>query len=418
MNTNNQTIPAGYKQTEVGVIPNDWEVEELKNIVDFKNGKAHENSIVENGKYIVVNSKFISTEGDVVKYSNECLCPAEKGSVLMVMSDVPNGRAIAKCYLVDENNKYTINQRICSLKPKIDSKFLYYKIDRNPYFLSFDDGVKQTNLRKDDIQVCKLGIPSDLKEQTSISTVLYDVNRLIQKTEKLISKKRAIKQGAMQELLTGKRRLTGFRGEWMTDHLPNICWFQEGPGVRTYQFTNSGTKLLNGTNINDNILDLSTTERYISDKQANGMYSHFLADENDIVIASSGITIDKFDEKVAIVDKASLPLCMNTSTIRLKAISPKISREYLFYFLQSDSFKKQIGGQATGSAQLNFGPYHLKRVEINLPHDEKEQNAITSILLSVDKEIRLLEKKLEKYQQIKQGAMQVLLTGKIRLIKN
>jgi len=145
-------IRKGYKQTEVGIITSDWEVKKLGEIADFSNGKAHENFISDDGKYIVANSKFISSEGEVIKYSDHCFCLASIGEILMVMSDVPNGKAIAKCFLVDRNEKYTVNQRICSLRAKIvDSRFLFYKLNRNPYYLTFDDGVKQTNLRKEDV---------------------------------------------------------------------------------------------------------------------------------------------------------------------------------------------------------------------------------------------------------------------------
>lgn len=414
-----KTIPQGYKQSDLGLIPNDWDVKELGNIVIFKNGKAHENFINNDGSYIVVNSKFISSEGEVVKHSDKQLCPAEKDSILMVMSDVPSGKAIAKCFFVEKSGKYTINQRICSFYPKISPLFLYYKINRNPYFLAFDDGVKQTNLRKSEVLACEIAIPNSISEQDNISKVLSDIDSLIQKTEKLISKKKAIKQGVMSQLLSGKQRLPGFNGEWKEINLTEGYWFQEGPGVRTSQFTKSGIKLLNGTNIFKGEVNLETTERFISKSEAYGPYSHFLADDGDIVIASSGISVEKFEEKVAFIRKKHLPLCMNTSTIRFKSLdytNKKIS--FLYYFLMTEMFKKQISSQATGSAQLNFGPAHLKKITMNLPVDPREQEAIIDIIADLDKEISRQEKRLVKYNQIKQGAMQVLLTGKIRLNTN
>jgi type I restriction enzyme S subunit len=200
-------VQSRYKQTEVGLIPEDWDVKEIREIVDFLNGKAHENFISDDGDYIVVNSKFISTQGQVIKYSKKCFCPVTRNSILMVMSDVPNGKAIAKCYLVDKDNKYTVNQRICALKPKINPKYLFYKIDRNPFYLSFDDGVKQTNLRKDDVLNCKLSVPKNENEQIAIANVLSDMDSEIEKLESQLTKYKNIKQGMMQNLLTGKIRL-------------------------------------------------------------------------------------------------------------------------------------------------------------------------------------------------------------------
>jgi len=186
----------------------EWEVKKLGKIVNFSNGKAHEKFISDSGKYIVVNSKFISSEGEVIKYSDQCLCPVSIDEILMVMSDVPNGKAIAKCFLVDGNEKYTVNQRICSLKAiDVDSKLLFYKLNRNPYYLAFDDGVKQTNLRKEDVLSCELNIPKVKAEQTAIAQILSDMDAEIEQLEQKRDKYRMIKQGMMQELLTGKTRL-------------------------------------------------------------------------------------------------------------------------------------------------------------------------------------------------------------------
>ena len=101
-----QSLSKGYKQTQVGLIPEDWNMKNLGEVVTYKNGVAHENCVVDNGDYVIVNSKFVSTEGRVVKFSNKNRCPVNEDEVLMVLSDVPNGKAIAKCYYVYENNKY------------------------------------------------------------------------------------------------------------------------------------------------------------------------------------------------------------------------------------------------------------------------------------------------------------------------
>lgn len=186
----------------------EWEMKKLGKMVDFKNGKAHENSVTTNGAYVLVNSKFISTEGKVIKFSKDCFCPVFKGEILMVMSDVPNGKAIAKCFFVDKNEYYTLNQRICTLKVKKDnSKFIFYSINRNPYYLTFDDGVKQTNLRKEDVLGCVINIPNDINEQKAIAQILSDMDTEIEALKTQLQKIRLLKQGMMQALLTGKTRL-------------------------------------------------------------------------------------------------------------------------------------------------------------------------------------------------------------------
>lgn len=139
---------------------NEWEIKPLRETCEFFNGKAHEKVIDDNGKYILVNAKFISTAGETIKKTNANLFPLFKDDVTMVMSDVPNGKALAKCYLIEENDKYTLNQRICALRTKeYNPKFLAKILNRHKYLLDFDDGNGQTNLRKDDILDCPLILP-------------------------------------------------------------------------------------------------------------------------------------------------------------------------------------------------------------------------------------------------------------------
>lgn len=203
--------------------------------------------------------------------------------------------------------------------------------------------------------------------------------------------------------------------DWEARSLVDICWFQEGPGVRSHQFVASGVKLLNGTNIFDGRVVLDSTNRYISKAEAYGAYRHFLVDEGDILIASSGVSIDKFHEKVAFTRNDALPLCMNTSTIRFKPDARHLVPNYLYFLLQSYLFKTQIGTQATGSAQLNFGPSHIAKVSFPLPPQIGEQRLIAEALADIDNLTRGVEQLIAKKRHIKQGAMQELLTGKKRL---
>ncbi len=178
----------------------DWENTTIEKIADYENGKAHENNIIDNGKYIVVNSKFISTEGEIIKYTNEANLLAYKGDILMVLSDVPNGRALSKCYLVEKDNVYTVNQRVCRIIPeKVNSTLLFYTINRNKYFLSFDDGVKQTNLKKNDVLSCSIVIPKEPDEQEKIADFLSGIDDLIStqtdRIEALKQHKKALMQG-------------------------------------------------------------------------------------------------------------------------------------------------------------------------------------------------------------------------------
>ncbi|MDI6804488.1 MAG: restriction endonuclease subunit S [Bacteroidota bacterium] len=150
--------------------------------------------------------------------------------------------------------------------------------------------------------------------------------------------------------------------------LSSIAWFQEGPGVRNNQFTDKGVKLLNVRNIVDNELVVNNTTTHISVKEAYSKYKHFMVEEGDLIIASSGIKVDYFNKKIAFAKKGHLPLCMNTSTIRFRTLDPRIlDINYFQFYLRTKHFTKQVDRLITGSAQLNFGPSHLKQMKVLLP---------------------------------------------------
>ena len=133
----------------------DWEEKKLGEVCKFQNGQAHEKQIDEKGKFILVNSRFVSSNGEDFKRTSSALSPLFKGDVVLVMSDVPNGKTLAKCFLIDKDNTYSLNQRICVIRTeRFDKRFLYYQLNRHKYLLSFNNGENQTNLRKDDILNC------------------------------------------------------------------------------------------------------------------------------------------------------------------------------------------------------------------------------------------------------------------------
>jgi type I restriction enzyme S subunit len=124
----------------------------LSDVADYENGKAHENIIDENGFFKVVNSKFISTGGLKFKRTSIALSPLCKGEIAMVLSDVPNGKALAKCFLIDKDNVYSLNQRICKISSRVlIPEYLFINLNRNPYLLGFNNGENQTNLRLKDV---------------------------------------------------------------------------------------------------------------------------------------------------------------------------------------------------------------------------------------------------------------------------
>jgi type I restriction enzyme, S subunit len=392
-----------YKQTEVGLIPEEWELKKLTYLVDYIHGKAHENVISKYGKYIVVNSKYISTEGETVKHSKENYCPAKKGDVLTVLSDIPNGKALVKCYLVNEDDKYSVNQRICIWRPKnIDSKFLFYKLNRYPYFLALNDGVNQTNIGNSDIDKCVVDTPPTLTEQKAIAQVLSDTDSLIQALEKKIAKKKHIKKGVMQKLLTPKE-------DWEVKAIKNIVStpVTDGPH-ETPEFISSGVPFLSVNNIVNNKIDKSAL-RYIS-KSDDTLYSKKCKPQKHDILLGKAASVGK----VAIVeDNWNFNVWSPLALIRLKS---DISPYFIYYMFQTYELLSQIDGLTNSSSQGNIGMVDIEKLTIPIPKESELQESIANVFINIDKEIAQLEQKRSKYQLAKQGMMQQLLTGKIRLV--
>lgn len=159
---------------------NDWEQRKLYEVADYRNGKAHEQHIYIHGNYIVVNSKFVSTSGKAKKYSDKLIEPLMKNEIAFVLSDVPNGKALARTFLVKRSQKYTLNQRVAGITPhpNMNSYFLFILMNRNPYFLKFDDGVGQTNLSKKDVEQFNENYPTK-REQQKIGEIFVKLDSLL-----------------------------------------------------------------------------------------------------------------------------------------------------------------------------------------------------------------------------------------------
>jgi len=299
------------------------------------------------------------------------------------------------------------------LRPnQINRRLLYYKLNRHPFYLSFDDGVKQTNLRKNDVLSCPLTIPPTKAEQEAIAEALSDADVFIESLEQLIAKKRQIKQGAMQELLTGKKRLPGFSGEWsiisMRKHASikaRIGW----QALTTEEYLDSGTYyLVTGTDFIGGRVNWSTCHfvdewRYKQDR-------NIQLKNGDVLLTKDG-TIGK----VGFVENLHIPATLNSGVFVIRPLDKAFVELFVFYILASKVFDEFLSKITAGSTithlyQKDFVSFEFLAPELN------EQTAIATILSDMDAEIAALEEKLTKTRSIKQGMMHNLLTGKIRLL--
>jgi|CZKV01.1.fsa_nt_gi type I restriction enzyme S subunit len=184
-----------------------WVEKPLGEVCEYANGKAHEQCINKDGQFIVINSKFISSDGKVFKKSHDALLLLQPGDIAMVLSDVPNGKAFAKCFLVEQANTYTLNQRICLIRStKFHTKFLFYQLNRNRHFLSFDNGENQTNLRLNQVLSCPLFLPPLAEQKTiadNLDAMSEETQRLASLYERKLAALAALKQSLLHQAFTG-----------------------------------------------------------------------------------------------------------------------------------------------------------------------------------------------------------------------
>lgn len=417
----------GYQKTLIGYLPMDWKLKRLNEITNFSNGKGHEQSIDEDGKYIVVNSKFISTDGRVKKFSNENLCPLSKNDITIVMSDIPNGKAIAKCFIVDEDAKYTLNQRIGSLTANegVETKFLYYVLNRNRHYLAFDNGVGQTNLRKDEVTNCPIQFPP-LPEQQKIADILSTVDAKIDIIAQQITETQELKKGLMQRLLTKGIGHTEFKDSplgkipksWEVKSLDEIgIELIDGDRGSNYpksnDFSDEGYCLfLSAKNVTKNGFKFIECQ-FISEEKDNILRKGKLS-RNDFVITTRGSVghIAFYDESIPFEN-----VRLNSGMVILRDSKGNFNNKFLYQLLISPVVESQIEFITSGSAQPQLTITGLKKMKLPVS-SINEQLIIGEILFAISNKLYLLSEKKTTYQELKQGLMQQLLTGKVRVKLN
>jgi type I restriction enzyme, S subunit len=256
-------------------------------------------------------------------------------------------------------------------------------------------------------------LPKSKIEQEVIAGALSDADALIESLENLIEKKRQIKQGAMQELLTGKKRLAGFSGEWEVKRLLDSCQLiTKGttPTSLGKDFTESGINFIKVESLNKIGEIIEDMVAYI-DEETHELLKRSQLRENDLLISIAGAL-----GRAGIVDKSILPANTNQAlAIARFRDKSELFNEYVYYFIGFDLITKHIAGISAQGAQANLSLEQVGDFPIFAPKID-EQKAIVGILKDMDFELTKLESKLLKARQVKQGMMQELLTGKIRLV--
>ncbi len=389
-----------------------WEQRKLGDVAQYRNGKAHENCIDENGKYVVVNSKFVSTDGEVKKFSNMQNEALFENEIAFVLSDVPNGRAIARTYLIEKSDKYTLNQRIAGITPLNETYpyFLYILMNRHPYFLAFDDGAKQTNLSVSDVMGFETYYPK-YSEQQKIGAYFRNLDNLITLHQRKYDKLQNIKKSMLEKMFpkngsnVPEIRFSGFTDPWEQRKLGDTnIFFADGnygeayPKASDMTDSSTGIPFLTGGNLKNGRLDLSGAN-YITYEKHMKLTSGHLA-EDDIVIAVRGSL-----GALGYVNKGNSGWNINSQLAILRTDKTVLIGKYLIQFLLSTTGQKELLSKQTGSALKQLPISSLKDIAIPVTSIE-EQERIGMYLQNLDHLITLHQRELEKLQNIKKSMLE------------
>ena len=439
-------MKSGYKMTEVGVIPEDWEVCELRNhLVLLTDYDA-------NGSFADMASNVVTTTGngyawyvratDLEQQSSlsEVKYVDEKSYRFLRKSTLYGGEVllakrgeIGKVYYFQMKTKRATlapNLYLLKLKDTINSYFLFslFKSTFGQNLLkSINASTSLGAIYKDDVKGLNILIPP-FEEQASIATALSDVDSLISALTKKIEKKKAIKQGLMQQLLTGKKRLPGYEKnrepvqtewgaipkDWKTLSIGKCCSIKARigwQGLKKSEYLSSGEYVLvTGTDFLNGRIDWKSCV-YVSKKRYE-QDANIQIVKHDILITKDG-TIGK----VAFLDDVPCLGTLNSGIFVVRSHSEELDQCYLSKIFESFIFDAFLESLVAGSTINHLYQKDFVHFNFPVPPTMSEQTAIANILSDCDSEIAALEEKRDKYKEIKQGMMQQLLTGKIRLIK-
>ena len=414
-------IPQGYKQTELGIIPEDWEIVRLGDIGNFSKGAGISREDVQTGNIPAIRYGEIYTTHNYCiqifySYIDTVVAQHAKmlsyGDILFACSGETKedlGKSVA---YVNDIIAYAGGD-IIVLSPDqscYDSRFMGYATNA-AYVVSQKSAKGQgdavVHISKDSLAEIMLYVPQNKDEQQAIAEALSDIDGLIATLDKKIAKKRLIKQGAMQQLLTGKKRLPGFSDPWVEKRLGDMGHLMNGYTFKSETYNLAGEfKIITIANVQSGYLMINACNRII--ELPVDIQPHQMLKKGDILISMTGNV-----GRTCVVNQTKCLL--NQRVGKFDIDKDFISSQFLFELLKNEHFENAMIDAGQGAAQANIGKNDIENYKCYVPRNKAEQKAIATILNDMDKEIDDLEAQRDKYRLLKSGMMQKLLTGQIRL---
>jgi type I restriction enzyme S subunit len=422
-------VKPGYKQTEIGVIPEDWEVLSLNDACIKIQDGTHFSPKIGGSQYKYITSKNIGkgslSLNNVDMISEEehrkiyKRCDVKIGDVLLTKDGINTGNTAINHL----NEEFSLLSSVALLRidPKYHNNlYLMYQIlsdQGQARITNMISGNAITRLSLDKIKKLSFPFPSTKHEQKLIAEKILSIDSFITSLEKLIKKKKLIKQGVMQELLIGKRRLPGFSGEWETKRYGDIFQFLSTANYTREDLTDTGSlKYIHYGDIHtkfENYVDLS--DALIPTIQDCRLKNYPLLESGDIIMVDASEDYSGVGKSVEVINSNGCKAISGLHTILLRDISKIFADGYRAFIHSIPSVKAQLDFYATGMKVYSISKGNLARIEIPVPPKD-EQEAIVNTLGRFVDEIKGLDIRLAKCKLLKQAMMQVLLTGRIRLI--
>lgn len=299
-----------------------------------------------------------------------------------------------------------------------DSKFIYYSLAKDDFFdymMAGANGTKMPRGNKKSIPMYKINLPP-LPTQRKIAGILSAYDDLIENNLKRIKLLEEKAQLTYEEWFvrmkfpghetTPINEETGLPEGWEKKNFEDVIDFKEGPGLRNWQYRDEGIPFLNIRVIKDGDVDMSKVQ-YLDPEEVKMKYNHFLLEENDHVISSSGTL-----GRLTTIRKCHLPLCLNTSIIRMRSKNEKFGKWLIKHTLLGKIFQTTMEIYANGSAQVNFGPTHLKQIKLPIPSSEIAVR-FERIIEPHEEHIKLLRDKNQYLKEARDILLPRLMTGMI-----
>jgi type I restriction enzyme S subunit len=396
-------IPPGYKQTEVGVIPEDWEVAQIRDVCRLVNGRGFKPFEWQTVGLPIIRIQNLNGSEDFNFYSGQYnpKILVEQGQLLFAWS---GSRGTSFGPHVWNGGRALLNYHTWKVvvdEFTVTPDFLLYALRQlTAYIEDRAHGASAlVHTQKWEMEKFPIVLPTSLPEQHAIAEALGEVDGLIESLEKLIFKKRDLKQGAMQQLLTGKKRLPGFSGKWEVKRLGNLLRFQVGfPfGSAYFNEKSDGVRLVKNR-------DLKSDDQIF---HYSGKYEQaFVVRDGDVLVGMDGDFLPcKWSKDPALLNQ------------RVGRIVPNSGLSVVFAYYALIEPLKEIETVTSSTTVKHLSHGDVEGIERPLPN-LPEQTAIAEILSDMDAEIQGLETKLTKTRLLKQGMMQELLTGRIRLVES